>query len=337
VFVTLLALVPVVVFLLGLYLMDRFRLVRPASIAVALGYGALAAAVSLSAHQQLLQTGFSNAAVTRYIAPVFEETVKALLLVALVFSGRIGFLVEAAVQGFAIGTGFAVVENISYLNTLSDASRIVWIVRGFGTAVLHGATTSIVAMMGKALADRRSDHQIAAFVPGWLVAVIVHSAFNHRLLPSLAETCLVLIALPLLMLLVFTRSERATQEWIGAGLDLDVQLLQLIEGEHFEATRFGQYLRQLRERMPPPVVADMFCLLRVELELAIQAKALLVARGAGLDVPADADLERSLAERRYLHRSIGPMGLLALKPLQVTSHRDEWHRHVLQQRRGTSR
>jgi hypothetical protein len=81
----------------------------------------------------------------------------------------------------------------------------------------------------------------------------------------------------------------------------------------------------------------MFCLLRLELELAVQAKALLMAREAGLDVPVDDDLEAILAERRCLQRSIGRIGLLALKPLGVTSHRDQWHRHLLQQRRVRTR
>ena len=84
--------------------------------------------------------------------------------------------------------------------------------------------------------------------------------------------------------------------------------------------------------MPGPVVADMFCLLRLELELSIQAKAMLMAREAGMDVPVDEGLDASLAERGYLQRSIGRTGLLALKPLQVTSRRDDWHRHLLRRR-----
>ena len=55
-------------------------------------------------------------------------------------------------------------------------------------------------------------------------------------------------------------------------------------------------------------------------------------RGGPLVILYSDDLEASLAERRYLQRSIGKIGLLALKPLQVTSHRDDWHRHLLQQR-----
>ena len=86
--------------------------------------------------------------------------------------------------------------------------------------------------------------------------------------------------------------------------------------------------------MPGPVVADMFCLLRLELELSVQAKAMLLAREAGLEVPVDDDLAASLAERQFLQHSIGTVGLLALKPLQITSYRDTWHRHLLQQGRA---
>ncbi len=40
----------------------------------------------------------------------------------------------------------------------------------------------------------------------------------------------------------------------------------------------------------------------------------------------------SLAERHCLQQSIEMLGLMALKPLQVTSYRDTWHRHLLLRR-----
>lgn len=327
------ALVPVVAFLAALWLMDSFRLVRPAVILGAIAWGAAAAFGSLWLHDWLMQAySLPAGVVSRYVAPVTEETAKALLIVVLVATSRVGFLVDAALQGFAVGTGFALVENLTYLQSMSDATLMVWVVRGLGTAVLQGATTTIFAMMAKTFADRRGGRLAFAFAPGWAVAVGLHSLFNHRLLPPLAQTLLILIVLPLLVLWVFARSERATREWIGAGLDLDVELLSLVGSDAFALTHFGRYLQELRARLPGPVIADMFCLLRLELEVSVQAKALLIAREAGLDVPPDEDLEASLAERRYLQRSIGKTGLLALKPLQVTSRRDEWHRYILRQR-----
>ena len=136
------------------------------------------------------------------------------------------------------------------------------------------------------------------------------------------------------MVAVFERSERATREWVGAGLDLDLTLLQLVMSDGFQATRFGTYLRTLPSHFEGAVVADMFCLLRIELELAVQAKAWLIAHEASLDSPGYDDLHAALAERAYLRRSIGRTGLLALEPLRVTSHRDYWHSHLLAQAGG---
>jgi hypothetical protein len=94
----------------------------------------------------------------------------------------------------------------------------------------------------------------------------------------------------------------------------------------------GRYLQELRARVPRAVIVDMFCLLSLELEIAGAAKAVLLALEAGLELPVDADLEASLAERRHLQTSIGKAGLLALKPLQVSGDRDRWHRRVLTRR-----
>jgi hypothetical protein len=63
-------------------------------------------------------------------------------------------------------------------------------------------------------------------------------------------------------------------------VDLDIDLLNFVGSKHFALTHFGRYLQQLRAYTPGPIVADMFCLLRLELELAVQAKALLMAREA---------------------------------------------------------
>jgi hypothetical protein len=242
---------------------------------------------------------------------------------------RIGFLVDAAVLGFAVGAGFALVENVDYLLNLGAAPLALWLVRGLGTAVLHGTTAAVFAMMTKAFADRRSPLLQRAWMPGLAVAFAIHSGFNHLLLPPLTMTALLLVVLPIVIVLVFQQSERATRDWVGAGLDLDVELLDLVRSEYFASTRFGTYLQELRGRFGGLVVADMFCLLRLDLEISVQAKAMLLAREAGLDIPVSDDLDASLRELAYLQSSIGRTGLLALRPLQVTSDRDQWHRYLL--------
>src|SRR5450759_3947295 len=69
---------------------------------------------------------------SRYVSPITEELLKGLVVVALIRTHRIGFLVDAAIFGFAVGTGFATVENLYFLHLVPDAGMGTWIVRGLG-------------------------------------------------------------------------------------------------------------------------------------------------------------------------------------------------------------
>ncbi len=326
----LIALTPVLAFLALLQLMDSFRLVTVRMVLSTIAAGAVVALIWMPLHTWLLVTiDVDLKYFTRYIAPLTEELGKAIVIGVLFWRRRVGFLVDAAVLGFAVGAGFALVENTDYLIHLENPSAVLWLVRGFGTAVLHGATSAVLARVTRTMLERPGRSLLTAMIPGFALAVVIHSAFNHVLLPPLAMTALLLVLLPLLIVLVFQRSERATREWVTTGLDLDVELLQLVESDLFGATRFASYLNELRERVGGMVAADMFCMLRLDLEIAVQAKALLLAREAGLNLPVSADLHAALRESAYLQRSIGRAGMLALKPLQVVSDRDRWHRFVL--------
>src|SRR5687768_12682440 len=132
-----LGLSPVLVLLAVLVVMDSFKLVRPVSIVLAMAIGALAAFAGTALHDPIIRaTELDPAQFSRYVAPVIEETLKGLFVVVLIAGRRVGFLVDAAVQGFAVGTGFAIVENLEYLDAMPDARVFLWVVRGLGTAVL---------------------------------------------------------------------------------------------------------------------------------------------------------------------------------------------------------
>jgi len=299
------ALLPVLAFLAILMLCDSFKLVHAGMLIRALVAGAAAALAAALLH-----------------ALVFDVTT--------LDARQIGFLVDAAIVGFAIGAGFAVVENIEYLSAVTDARPWLWIARGFGTAILHATTTAVMAMAAKSLFDRAPQQGWPVYLPGLAAAVALHSLFNHALVSPVLAAAMLMLLLPLVVLAVFSRSERKTREWVGDGLDLDVELLALIKSSGFASTRMGRYLEELKSRFPGPVVADMFCLLQVDLELSIRAKGFLMAREAGLELPPDPAVDAQLAERAYLEKAIGRTGLLALRPLQMTSDRDLWHQYVLE-------
>jgi RsiW-degrading membrane proteinase PrsW (M82 family) len=328
------ALLPVVLFLAALEFCDSFKLVTYAAIARALVIGACAACAAWLLHIALRPLlAVDEASYSQFVAPFTEETVKALCVLWALHRRHAGFLVDAAIVGFAIGAGFAVVENIEYLTRLADSGLLLWFVRGFGTAILHAATTAIVAVGTKVLAEQHPDRTRWAWAPPYIVAVGLHAVYNQAFVSALLATAICVAVLPIVVIVIFDRSERMTREWVSDGLDLDVELLKLTRSPLFADTRLGRYLVELRARFPGLVVADMFCLLQIDLELSIRAKALLLAREAGLNPPADQDARDLVTERAYLQRSIGRTGLAALRPLQVSSDRDEWNEYLLRRKR----
>ena len=161
-----LALVPVLAFLGVLVLLDSFKLVPVRAVVRLILSGAVAAFLGMRLHGGILDAGWvSDGTLSRTVAPVTEELLKALPVLYLLVRKRIGFLVDAAILGFAVGAGFALVENVEYLRVLGQGSVFLWIVRGFGTAVLHGGTTSILAVLSKGLEDRHPGAGAAVVLP----------------------------------------------------------------------------------------------------------------------------------------------------------------------------
>jgi len=316
---TLLAFLPVTLFLMALLYLDSFKLVRPRVLVELIIIGCLAAAASLLINYWLLRLGVSRYLLTHYDAPAVEEILKAIPILVMLRDRQIGFLIDAAICGFAVGTGFALTENLYFVSSLAAAPPALWIVRGFGTAIMHGGTTAIMAMTTKALGGRWAGVGIG-------VAFGLHSLFNHFVLSPAISTLVIILVLPPLMVLVFAQSERYVRQWVGTGFDLDVALLKAMDSGEFAESGAGRYLQSLRNHFDGAVLADMLCYLRLQSELSLRVKGLMMLRESGFPVKKDVEVHEKLTELRYLRGSIGKVGELALSPLL----RDVWQLHMLE-------
>jgi len=328
----LVALVPVLVFLAALLWLDSYKLLAPSAVVTVIGAGAVLAAASYPLNVVLLgRLDIGLPAFSRYVAPATEELLKGLVVVALVRMHRIGFLVDAAIFGFAVGTGFALAENLYYLQLAADAGIGTWIVRGFGTALMHGGTTALFAVMGLARMERSTRATFLHFLPGFLIAVLLHSGFNHLSHAPLIATLATMLTLPPLQWLVFERSEQSLRRWIGHGFDADAQLLELIGSGSFATSPPGRYLASLKRSLPGALLADALCYLRLYTELALRAKGVLMMREAGFAPPqADEETRAKFAELRYLEGSVGATGLRALRPVLNMRRRELWQLYMLE-------
>ena len=323
-------LLPVILFLVTLIYMDSYKLVRLKTVLWVIGLGGLTAWLALYVNGCVLDAlDMRLQAYSRYVAPLVEESLMALAIVYLFKSSRIGFLVDAAILGFAVGAGFALIENFYYIQVHTEASMAVWVVRGFGTAIMHGGVTAIFAIMSQVLTERRMKINPVYYLPGLLLASIIHSVFNHFLVSPITSTILTLLVLPPILGLVFHRSARAMHDWLELDFDADARLIRMITSGEFSDSKIGHFLADLKAKFDGPVVADMLCYLRVYTELAIRAKAALIARENGLDLPVGERTRARFDELRYLERSIGRTGRLAMRPFLQLERKDLWQLHVL--------
>lgn len=316
---------PVFAFLGALVFLDSYKLIPLRAILLAVAAGAAAGVVGYAVNVSLQPAlALDPARYSRYVAPLLEELLKALYIVWLLHRSKIGFVVDAATYGFAVGTGFAFVEYIFSLHVHPNPTIWTWIIRGFGTALMHSGTTAILAMISRTLHHRAPVFRPALVLPGLAFAVVLHSVYNQFLLAPLLATALIVLVFPYIAIFLFQRSEQETSSWLGTGFDTDQELLRVMRAGEVSDTPVGQYLTGLRTSFPPEVIVDMMCMLRLRAELGIRAKGILLMREAGFEAAPDPSLPAKLEEVRYLERSIGRTGMRALKPFVHTSTQDLW-------------
>lgn len=337
------SLLPVLLFLTALIYLESFKLLRISLVVQSIIAGCLAAIISYFINSYLLNNSpIQLTTYTMYVSPLIEESLKASFIIYLLAKKKVGFMIDAAIYGFAIGSGFALVENIYYLTAIGEPNIIIWFIRGFGTAVMHGGTTTIFAIVSKSLTDRKSGLKVSQLIPGFLIAIFyhlfpgfvfafgIHSFFNHFLFSPILLTLLQLIILPLIIAYVFKESEKTLKDWMESGMDTDVELLEQINEGTVSNTHVGEYLQSLQANFSGTVVADMLCYIKNRLELSIQAKGVLLLKQAGVPVNIDEETREKFNELKYLEKSIGQTGKLAISPILHTSTRDLWELYMLE-------
>jgi protease PrsW len=323
----LLALLPVSLFLILLRYSDTFKLVAYRDLTFAIVYGAAMAGAAYWLNNTISESfelDFRTLA-TR-VAPFTEEILKSLLMVYLLATRRVGFIVDAAIYGFAIGAGFALVENIYYLNALEDADLSVWIVRGFGTAIMHGGTTTMMAVLAK-MGTYIWQHRfsmLASIALGLAAAVLFHFAFNTIQMAPILKSMIIVIFFPPFMTIAYMYSEKKTQQWIGVGLDKDAELLELLMKGDLPSSQVGIYLNSLRVHFQGPIMADIINYLRLHLEISAKVKGMMIMKQYGLEPEPDPSMAEILTELDFLKKSIGVVGIRAMRPLLSDYDKELW-------------
>jgi RsiW-degrading membrane proteinase PrsW (M82 family) len=316
---------PVLLFLFGLAWIDTYKLLTLGRVLRSVGVGCVVAAACYGINTGVYAAGIASPAVwSRSGAPVIEEVAKALYVAWLLRTNRVGFMVDTAISGFAVGAGFALVENLTYIPDLSATALVASAIRGLGTAMMHGGTTAIFGTVSVNWSEIRGSRSPLLLLPGMAIAVVIHVLYNQPLSRPVIAAVVVLVSLPAVIALTFWRSEKALENWLGTKLDKDIDLLQMIATGTFSQSPAGTYLRSLESSFTTSILGDMLSYLHLSLELSARNKGDLLRREMGFPVEPDPQLAAQLKELKFLESQIGVAGKLALSPLLGQSRRDVW-------------
>jgi len=188
------ALIPTGLYILIIYWFDRYEKEPAWLLTAAFLWGAVPAILVAILFNLVGSLPFyvvggeavGNAAGTVIIAPLVEETVKGLAVLAVVVLRRheIDSLLDGIIYGAVVGMGFALVENVFYfVDIYAEGGLEAWSGLVFLRAVVFGLNHALfTAMTGLGLAiarfSPRPGVKIAAPLTGYAVAVLLHAFHN---------------------------------------------------------------------------------------------------------------------------------------------------------------
>jgi hypothetical protein len=274
---------------------------------------------------------------TRLGAPLIEEAVKASILVYLFRTNRIGFLIDAGILGFTVGAAFSLVENIYYLHFASEAHYGVWAVRGFGTAIMHGGATALFAIISETLTERHLKMNPLLYLPGLIVAFLLHAIFNHFPVSPVLSAVVTLLILPTILFLLFERNEATIHNFLELDFTAHKRLLRQIEHGEYTGCEAGRFLMDMQKKLAAPVAAEMLEYFRLHTELVINAESILLGREQGVDLEVGDRIKDRLQRMHALEKHIGHAGLRTLRPHLQFSAKDMWEIHMLEDQAAAAR
>lgn len=335
-----LALVPVLVLLAIFVWLDAFKLMSLREVIVLLvlgGIGAIAAWPISGRLIDQLPIGFSN--YSRFVAPWIEEAIKAGIIAILFRINRIGYKPDAVISGFAVGAGFSVVENIFYLTTYPDYGPGTWLVRGLGTAVMHGTTLAILAAITQEIAERENSEAAGDyrfnpvwFLPGYLVAVALHTAFNQFPDRPLLAMLGAIIVAPVAIMGIFHFGTAEAQKTLEAESKEHRAQLEALQAGRWPKGSSARKIAALAQRLGEESEKRIRRYWELQAWLVLEAEQMLMEEIAG-DSTVDAEQTRAaIEEMNGLRRALGRSSFAAVKALLPFSRQDYWEVAELRQR-----
>lgn len=322
----LLSLAPIAIYLIVLRAFDAFSMVRWKTMLAWMAWGMMSAFLTLGVVEVAHATNHTWTA--PWVSPILEETLKVLPLFFFIWCRRVVFTAESQLYGQAAGGGFALVENVLYLQHFPNMGVANALVRGLGTGLLHMGCTALLATLTLLWVQHYRRSLLPTFPLLLLPSVGIHTFYNATSLSPMHVMIAMIVLFFLAFHLVGEIGERTVIRWLDVSLNDDVNLITALRQGKLAETKAGEYLSQLRDRFDPLVFFDMCVYVQLYLELLIEAKGRVMLHDAGIRLDETeeqkADRQARLSELDAIAKRIPRLGMQMLRPLIHATDQDRW-------------
>jgi RsiW-degrading membrane proteinase PrsW (M82 family) len=285
-------------------------------------WGAFAFGMASLTNRYLLNSaGVDWMVLVRFIAPIEEEIFKGLILIILVRRKQFTYFVDGAIYGFAIGIGFAVVENWEYLVSSDQGVQLmVAVVRVISTNLMHATGSSIIGIaFGLSRFSRRSG-QILYPLAGLLVSGALHVGFNVISNSEFNSTIVLIITISVIGLIGFgviigaiRRGLKDSKAWIEEKLGMADRVTAGETKAVLSLKDIDEVLTPLAEQFGEEKAIHIEKLLKLQARLGILRKTLDKLQDQELLEAARKDMDEVRAEMEEERLAIGSYAMLFLR------------------------
>ena len=161
-------------------------------------------------------------------------------------------------------------------------------------------------------------------VPGYLLASLVHLAFNQFPNHPMEDMIVTLVLAPILLIGLMRFGEGETKQWLLEESEAHRRWLEEWKSGGFPSDASGQRIAALAASLKPDQAALVrdYCIVKAELVLAAEEE--LMDGDRDLDEAQEQRIRDAFARLEEIKQAIGRLGYAALSRRLPFSRNDEW-------------
>lgn len=315
-------------FLYLVHLLEIYAASRHEVLGLSIGWGVLVFSIAYAINRFMLDQDLATIKDLNLLAaPILEESLKSALLIVLMRRFILRYAADGMAYGFAIGIGFAMVENLVYVVNNPDTGVQLAMTRSLSTSLVHGFTTALVGTIAGASLPFPNRTRVNRFLFGLLLVIMTHASFNF-VVKHLSGAELLLTALGMglgsmvLIIIIMRRTlERESQA-------IHLELAGILSAGELMATRNPEMVAQLLAQHRGTIGEDRTHLIQryvtLQAQRGILRKNIALSQNAKLVETLNRQLQTAEQQLDVLRGSMGLYTWIWLRSVLPSEESDVW-------------